>query len=65
MEYLVIMLAICLPLMGVVHVGFNPTGGQIIFDPAGSVSGASYGVLGDAFVDWYQRLICGVSLPIP
>ena len=65
MEYVIIMLAVCLPLLGVVHVGFNPTGGEVVFDPTGSGAGTNFGVLGNAFVDWYQRIVCGIALPMP
>lgn len=39
-------------------------GTALLFNPAGAVFG-DYGLLGQAFVDWYQRIVIGISLPIP
>jgi hypothetical protein len=35
-----------------------------LFDPAGAASG-KLGFFGEQFVGWMQRMINGVSLPIP
>jgi len=29
------------------------------------ISRVRYGMLGDAFVDWYRRLVTGIALPFP
>jgi hypothetical protein len=55
MEYVILTVFIIFPL--VVYE-------NMLFDPAGSVSG-KFGYFGQQFVDWYQRILCGMSLPIP
>ena len=55
MEYVIITTLIILPLLAV---------GNMLFDPAGAISG-DFGEFGNAFVEWYQRVMCGVALPIP
>ena len=56
MEYVILTACVVLPLVGIF-------GG--VFDPAGAVSGGSFGALGDAFVAWYRRVVCGAALPLP
>jgi hypothetical protein len=63
MEYVILTTCIVLPLVGVVNGTFNPTG-QPLFNPAGAVTG-NFGLFGNEFVGWYQRLVCGIGLPIP
>ena len=62
MEYVVLTTCIVLPLIGVTNGIFDPSGQ--VFNPAGDSTG-NFGILGQAFVGWYQRLVCGVGLPIP
>jgi len=56
MEYVILTTLIILPLVVMEDV--------VIFDPAGSVTG-NFGFVGNMFVGWIQRLICGLSLPVP
>jgi len=41
------------------------TGGLTLFNPSGAAVGGEYGLFGQAFIDWYQRIVIGISLPIP
>lgn len=76
MEYLMVTMVVILPLLGLSRLVFDASGGpdpggrDVVFDVSGPmtdrrVSGRSFGVLGDAFVGWYQRILCGISLPVP
>ena len=56
MEYVIVTTVVLLALVGLVN--------GVLFDVTGSFTG-DFGFLGNAFRDWYQRLMCGVSLPIP
>jgi len=67
MEYVVLTCAIVLPLVGVQWGTINVTGGapmDAVFNPAGAVAN-NFGLLGNEFFHWYQRLVCGVGLPLP
>ncbi len=60
LEYVILMLCIALPL-----ITFN---NMVIFNPSGmSADGttASFGLLGDNFVELYKSIISGIGLPIP
>jgi len=37
---------------------------EFLFDPAGALTG-DFGLLGNAFMDWYHRIIDTVALPVP
>lgn len=62
LEYVLITCAIILPLVGIVNGVFDPSGQM--FNPSGDPSG-NFGVLGNSFKDCYQRIVCGIGLPIP
>lgn len=55
MEYVIVTTSILIPLVVL---------DNVLFDPAGGVRG-DLGYFGEQFVGWLQRLMCGVSLPIP
>lgn len=38
--------------------------GDALFDPEGAVTG-DFGLFGNAFMDWYYRIVDVVSLPVP
>ncbi len=58
LEYVLIMTLIILPLVSGSEILFNPSG----VDDAGK---RDFGTFGNAFVEFYQRLVCGIGLPIP
>jgi len=66
MEYVILLLFIVLPLVIVGDLTFNPSG-RPLFRPSSDYKGAKedFGFVGQGFHDWYQRLIAGISLPIP
>jgi hypothetical protein len=68
MEYVILTTSVLLPLVGVVNWAFDPTGqfdlAGPIFNPSGAVH-ADFGLLGNAFVEWCQRMMSGVGLPVP
>lgn len=55
MEYVILNVFIMVPLV---------VAGERLFDPAGAASG-DLGFFGEQFVGWMQRMLGGVSLPIP
>jgi hypothetical protein len=55
MEYVILCSAVLFPLV-VLEVQ--------LFNPAGAVSG-DLGFFGQQFANWYQRILCGIALPIP
>jgi len=55
MEYVLLNITIMVALV---------TGGLFLFNPAGAITG-DYGLFGQAFIDWYQRIVVGISLPLP
>ena len=55
MEYVILTSAIIFPLA---------VYDSVLFNPAGAVSG-NLGYFGEQFVGWFQRMIGGVSLPVP
>lgn len=55
MEYILLNMTIMVVLV---------TGGLALFNPSGAAVG-DYGLFGQAFIDWYQRLVIGISLPLP
>jgi hypothetical protein len=66
MEYVILLAFIILPLIIFNDTLFNPSG-QPLFGPIGIATGnvPNYGLVGQGFHDWYQRLVAGISLPIP
>ena len=59
LEYVIITTLIILPLVAAGNMLFNPSG----IDP---VTGRrNLGMLGEAFVGLYQRVVCGIGLPVP
>lgn len=63
LEYVVITTLIVLPLVAVGSMLFNPTG-IAVTDPL-TGQRITFGLFGDAFVGFYQRLIEGIRLPVP
>jgi hypothetical protein len=55
MEYVILTVMILLPLT---------VYDKVLFNPAGAVNG-DLGFFGEQFVGWLQRMMSGVSLPIP
>ena len=76
LEYVLLLFFIITPLVLATKVGFDPSGGstfqiqapasssEVAFNPSGDYQG-DFGFVGQSFHDWYQRLISGISLPIP
>jgi Flp pilus assembly pilin Flp len=58
MEYAVLMTLIILPMIIGANMLFNPTGGT-------GADAENFGFLGNSFVAWYERIVSGVSLPVP
>ena len=76
MEYVILSVGVVLPLIASAMFVINPSGFDVsvqTFDinPAtGAITSSgttstTFGLLGDVFVGWYQRIMCGVALPIP
>lgn len=65
-EYVLIMVLILVPLVGVSEFVSSPSGTGI-FSSTMAVNSAheDYGMLGNEFVNWVRRIISGVSLPVP
>jgi len=38
--------------------------GDTLFDPRGAVTG-DFGLIGNAMMDWYHRIVDTVALPVP
>ena len=55
-EYVLITVLIVLPLDGV---------GSYMFNTDGTITGNDFGVFGNALVDSYRKIMCGICLPIP
>ena len=55
MEYVILLVCIITPLI---------LGVGALFNPSGDYTG-NFGAFGGAFQQWYQRLVAGISLPIP
>ena len=55
MEYAILTMVVLIPLV---------VADQALFNPAGAVKG-DLGYFGEQFAGWMQRMIGGVSLPIP
>jgi len=51
-------------LLGTVLLGALVLTGDKLFDPAGAVNG-DFGLFGNAFMDWYHRIVDTISLPVP
>ena len=65
-EYVLMMVLIVLPLVGVSKFISSPSGTELFSThmPTDSEPG-NYGALGNEFVNWVRRIISGVSLPVP
>ena len=63
MEYVIVTLAVILPLVGISEGVFNPTGQT--FNIQGGLEGDNFGLLGNAFVDRLRMLMTGIGLPLP
>ena len=66
MEYVLVTVLVLTPLVGLELYGTEAIGfnGKPLFNPAGASAG-DLGIFGQKFVEWYQRILCGVSLPVP
>jgi hypothetical protein len=51
-------------LLGTVLLGSLVFVGNTLFDPAGAVNG-DFGLFGNAFMDWYHRIVDTIALPVP
>ena len=63
MEYLLVTVFIILPLIGVSTVGFSPGGRS--FSVRDTLEGQDFGIIGNAYVEVYRRVMSGIGLPIP
>lgn len=63
MEYVIVTLAVILPLVGISGGVFSPTGQT--FNIQGGLAGDDFGLLGNAFVDRWRMLLSGIGLPLP
>jgi len=63
MEYVIVTVLIVLPLIGAATGLFNPSGST--FAVGGALDGEDFGIIGNAFVEVWRRVMCGVALPIP
>ena len=59
LEYVLLTVLIVVPLVGVNQALFNPSG----INP--DTGQRALGPFGEAFVGFYQRLVCGIGLPVP
>ena len=75
MEYVILTISLLFPLVLYDTFVFDVAGkdsfeeassdpANILFNVQGSVQG-DFGYLGNRFVEWYQRMMCGLALPIP
>jgi len=65
-EYVLIMVLIVMPLVGVSKFVSSPSGTQLFSTHMLTDSAhENYGALGNEFVNWIRRIISGVSLPVP
>jgi len=51
-------------MLGVLLMGGLVFGADALFKPDGGLTG-DFGLLGNAFMDWYHRIIDTVALPVP
>ncbi len=63
MEYVLLMLLVVLPLVGVSSKLVGVPARTFMIDEA--IDGDRFGVIGDAFVELFQMVLCGVCLPLP
>ena len=75
MEYVILTISFLFPLVlydtfffdvapSPTHLGASSEPGNILFNVSGSVQG-DFGYFGNRFVEWYQRMMCGLALPVP
>jgi len=65
-EYVLLMVLILVPLVGVSKFVSSPSGsGMFSSSMAGNSGNEDYGMLGNEFVNWVRRIISGISLPVP
>ena len=63
LEYVIVTVFIVLPLIGVASAGFSPGGRS--FTVKETLEGQDFGVIGNAYVEMYRRIMSGIGLPIP
>ena len=68
LEYVLLTTLIILPLVGISGAMFSARGRM--FDASGPmerglVRGQDFGYVGNQFVGWYQRILCGLGVPVP
>jgi len=64
MEYVVLSLVMLGVLVGLdVATGVLPT--PPLFNFEGTVTGQDFGLFGNAFMDWYHRIVDTIALPVP
>jgi Flp pilus assembly pilin Flp len=63
-EYVLVTCMVVLPLVGLGNQVFSPSGGAM-FNIDGTVAGGDFGAFGNTVVDFYRKIMCGVSLPTP
>jgi hypothetical protein len=64
MEYVLLTVLIILPLVGASTGFFNPSGRTFNLGEQ-ALQGDDFGSIGNAFVQLYRMVMCGVSLPLP
>jgi hypothetical protein len=63
LEYVLLLVFVLLPLLGISEAVFDPTGAPFRLDRVGT--GEDFGLLGNAFVLKWKMVMCGVGLPLP
>lgn len=63
MEYVIVTVLVLLPIVGASTGFFSPTGRTFTVDE--TLAGDNYGVFGNAVVEEWRRIMCGLSLPVP
>lgn len=62
-EYAILLVMIMVPLIGASVGLVNPSGAT--FTTGGTIDGDNFGVFGNAMVEAFRRIMCGLCLPIP
>lgn len=62
-EYVILLVMIMVPLIGASVGLVNPSGAT--FTMEGTIDGDNFGVFGNAMVEAFRRIMCGLSLPVP
>jgi hypothetical protein len=63
MEYVIVTVFILLPLIGAATGLFSPAGRT--FTVGDTIAGDDFGIIGNALVEVYRKIMCGIALPIP